>query len=104
MYAVVKTGGKQYRVEPGNVLDVERIEGSVGNVVTFSEVLLVEKDGKVTLGKPAVKGASVTAHITAQKRGPKLVIFKKLRRHGQQLKKGHRQELTTVRIESIVGV
>lgn len=104
MYAVVKTGGKQYRAEPGMILEVERIEGSVGEVVTLSDVLLVSKDGKVTLGQPMIKGVSVTAHITEQKRGPKLIIFKKLRRHGQQLKKGHRQELTALRVESIVGV
>lgn len=104
MYAVVRTGGKQYRVEPGNTVDIELVEGTVGETVTFSDVLLVENGGKVQIGRPTVKGATVLATITARKRGPKLTIFKKLRRHGQQLKKGHRQELMTVRVDSIAGV
>lgn len=101
MYAVVKTGGKQYRVEPGKTIEVELLEGSVGDVVTFSEVLLVQQDGKAVVGQPLVKGASVKAKITEQFRAPKVTIFKKLRRHGQQLKKGHRQDLTKVLIESV---
>ena len=101
MYAVVKTGGKQYRVEPGKTLEVELLEGSTGDEVTFSEVLLVEKDGKTVVGQPFVKGASVKATITGEKRAAKVTIFKKLRRHGQQLKKGHRQNLTLVMIDSV---
>lgn len=101
MYAVVKTGGKQYRVEPGQTIDVELLEGEVGAGVTFPEVLLVEKDGKTLVGKPYVGGAVVKAKIVGNKRAPKVIIFKKLRRHGQQLKKGHRQDLTTVLIESV---
>lgn len=103
MYAVVKTGGKQYRVETGNVLDVEYIEGEVGTAVELSDVLLVSGDKGVKVGQPLVAGAKVRTSIVEQKRGPKLIIYKKIRRHGKRWKKGHRQELTRLRIEEIVA-
>lgn len=103
MYAVVKTGGKQYRVEPGMLLDVETLPGSVGDKVTLSEVLLVGGDKEVSVGQPLVEGAAVTGQIVSQAKGPKLTVFKKIRRHGKRIKKGHRQTLTRLRITDIKG-
>jgi large subunit ribosomal protein L21 len=103
MYAVVRTGGKQYRLEAGDTFEIEKIPGNLGEAVTFSEVLFVADDDKIKLGQPLVKGASVVAEIVAQKRGEKLKIFKKIRRHGKQLRKGHRQELTRIRVREIVA-
>lgn len=102
MYAVVKTGGKQYRVEAGNVLDVEFIDGAVGDAVELGEVLLVSGDAGVSVGRPLVEGARIRASIVEQKRGAKLIIYKKIKRHGKRLKKGHRQELTRIRVDEIV--
>lgn len=104
MYAVLRTGGKQYKVEPGLELDIERIPGSVGDSVVFSDVLLAANESEVKVGRPLVDGVSIQGEILAQKRGSKLIIFKKLRRHNKQLKKGHRQELTRVRIRDIKGL
>jgi large subunit ribosomal protein L21 len=101
MYAVVRTGGKQYRVEPGMMLEVETLPGSVGDNVTLSEVLLVGGDKEVSVGQPLVEGATVTGQIVSQKKGPKLIVFKKIRRKGKHLKKGHRQALTRLRITDI---
>jgi len=98
MHAVIKTGGKQYRVAANDVIEIEKLSGKVGDWVQFSDVLMV--DGKI--GKPTVKGASVAAEIEEQGRGDKIVIFKKRRRHNYRRKKGHRQELTTVRITEIL--
>jgi len=101
MFAVIRTGGKQYRVEPGNVIDVEKLTGDTGDSVEFSEVLLLNADSGVKVGQPVIEGSSVSAIILEQKKGPKLTIFKKIRRKGKQLTKGHRQNLTRVRIENI---
>ncbi len=101
MYAVVKTGGKQYRVEPGHVVEVEYLDGNVGDKIELKEVLLIERDGEVKVGKPSVAGAKVSVEILAQKRGPKLIIFKKIKRHGYRRFKGHRQELTRLKINEI---
>lgn len=101
MFAVIRSGGKQYRVEPGKVIDVEKLSGAAGDSVEFSEVLLVNSDAGLKVGQPVVEGSLVAATILEQKKGPKLTIFKKLRRKGKQLTKGHRQNLTRVRIESI---
>lgn len=103
MFAVIRTGGKQYKVEPGTLLDIELVPGEAGESIEFAEVLLVGSEGKTVIGQPTVAGAKVSAKILEQKRGPKLIIFKKLRRHGHQLKKGHRQELTRVKIEQIIA-
>ncbi len=102
MYAVVKTGGKQYRVQPGLVLEVERLAGEVGDAIELGEVLLVANDKGIQVGQPMVAGAKVQGEIIEQKRGKKLIIFKKLRRHGKRMKKGHRQELTRIRVKEIV--
>jgi large subunit ribosomal protein L21 len=103
MYAVVRTGGKQYRVETGTVFEVERLLGEKGDTVNLSEVLFVSSGEKVVVGTPLVAGAQVKVEIVEQKRGPKLKIFKKIRRHGKQLRKGHRQELTRVRVQEILA-
>ncbi len=104
MYAVLRTGGKQYRVELGSEIDVERLQGEVGENLGFSDILFVGDADKIIVGKPNVEGVSVQAEILAQKKGKKLLIFKKRRRQGKQLKKGHRQQLTRVRIKEFTGI
>lgn len=101
MYAVIQTGGKQYRVEEGAVLSVEKLPGEVGDSVSVDSVLLVVNDKQTMVGRPNVAGASVNLEILGQLKAPKVTIFKKIRRHGKQLKKGHRQQLTSVRVTSI---
>jgi large subunit ribosomal protein L21 len=103
MYAVIQTGGKQYRAEPGQTLWVEKLAGNAGDTVSFDQVLLVANDGKVAVGKPTVAGAKVTASIVEQGLGEKLVVFKFRRRKNYVRKNGHRQELTAVKIDTIVG-
>lgn len=103
MYAVIKTGGKQYRVAENDVLTVERLEGEAGARIELADVLALSKDGAVTLGKPVVDGASVTAEIVAQTRGPKIIVFKKRRRQNSRRKNGHRQDLTQIKIVAIAG-
>jgi len=97
MYAVIRTGGKQYRVAPGDVVEVDRLAGDAGAAITFSEVLAA--NGKI--GAPLVAGASVVAEIVAQHRADKVVAFKKRRRKNTHRKHGHRQHLTRVKINSI---
>ncbi len=101
MYAVVRTGGKQFRVEPGAAVRVEKLEGSVGDSVEFGEVLLVGTEGGAKIGTPLVAGAKVLGTITAQGRGPKLIIFKLKRRKGYRRKAGHRQSYTEIRVDKI---
>lgn len=102
MYAVIQTGGKQYRAEPGQTLWVEKLPGEAGEKVTFHDVLLVAQDGRdVAVGTPKVKGASVTAQIVEQGLGEKLVVFKFRRRKNYVRRNGHRQQLTAIKIESI---
>jgi large subunit ribosomal protein L21 len=100
MYAVVKTGGKQLRVSPGDVVSIERIPGEAGDRIELSEVLLVGGN-VVKIGTPQVEGAKVIAFIEGEARGPKLRIFKHKRRKRYRLTKGHRQTYTSIRIESI---
>jgi len=102
MIAVIKTGGKQYIVSPGQKLKLEKIEGKEGTAVIFKEVLLVEKNRKVAIGTPFVRGASVTAKIVSQGKGDKVIVFKYKPKTRQKTKKGHRQQLTEVAIEKIV--
>jgi large subunit ribosomal protein L21 len=99
MFAVIKTGGKQYKVAPNDVIRVEKLPGQAGDTVTLDQVLMV--DDKV--GAPTVAGASVTATLLEQTRGEKIIIFKKKRRQNYRRKKGHRQELTVLRITGIAG-
>lgn len=102
MLAVVKTGGKQVRVQPGDVVQVERLVGNAGDDVVFDAVLLVEKDdGSVEIGSPLIEQASVKGEIVEQKRGRKIVVFKFKRRQGYRKKMGHRQYYTSVRITDI---
>ena len=103
MYAVIKTGGKQYRVAPQDIIEIEKLPGDLGAHVEFAEVLMVGGEGTPRVGAPTVSGAKVTAEVVRQGRGEKVIIFKKRRRHTFRRKKGHRQELTTVRITAITG-
>jgi large subunit ribosomal protein L21 len=102
MYAVIKTGGKQYRVAQGDVLRVEKLEGSVGDTITFGEVLLIGGDA-LKIGTPSVAGAQVTAKITAQDRAKKVIVFKFRRRKNYRRKAGHRQPFTALQITGIQG-
>ena len=102
MYAVVKTGGKQYRVSKDDILKVERLAGDEGEVITLDDVLMVGNGKDVTVGEPKVAGAAVAAEILEQGRGPKITIFKKRRRQNYRRKKGHRQLLTVLRVTEIL--
>jgi large subunit ribosomal protein L21 len=101
MFAVIKTGGRQYRVVPDDVLEIGKIAGDVGTIVQLGEVLLVGGDQPV-LGAPMVAGASVAAEVLQHKRGPKVIAFKKRRRKNSRRKHGHKQDLTIVKITQIV--
>ena len=103
MYAVIKTGGKQYRVAQGDRLRVEKLAGNVGDTVTLGEVLLVGAGEGVKVGAPLVSGAKVEAKITAQDRGKKITIFKFRRRKNYRRKTGHRQPFTALEITGITG-
>lgn len=103
MYAVIKTGGKQYRVAPDDVLTIEKVEGDAGSKVEFAEVLMIGGSDAPKLGTPFISGAKVVAELVEQTRGPKVIAFKKRRRKNSRRKHGHRQDLTTVRIKNIIG-
>ena len=104
MYAVIRTGGKQYRVQPGDVLVVEKLDAEVGAAVTFGEVLMVgDGEGAVTLGAPLVDGASVTATLIETRKGEKIKVFKKIRRQGYRRTQGHRQPESVLRITALDG-
>ena len=100
MYAVIETGGKQYRVEPGDVIDVERVSGQDGEV-RFDRVLMVTGDNGAQFGSPVVEGALVKASLVGEVRGPKIRVFKKKKRTTYRKSRGHRQDLVRVRIEGI---
>lgn len=101
MYAVVKTGGKQYKVSEGGFFKVEKLAGAVGEAVAFEDVLLVSRDGELRLGRPMVEGARVKGTIVEQGREKKIIVFKMKRRKGYRRKQGHRQSYTGVRVEAI---
>ena len=101
MYAVVQTGGKQYRVAAGDKLEVERLSAETGQSVELDDVRLLNRDGEITAGTPRVEGASVVAEVVEHKRGPKVVIYKMKRRKGYRRKAGHRQELSVVQVKEI---
>jgi len=101
MFAVIKTGGKQYRVAAEDKLKVEKVAGEPGEIIQFGDVLVVGGEA-VTLGNPTVSGASVAAEVLDQGRGPKVIAFKKRRRKNSRRKRGHRQEFTLVRITEIL--
>jgi large subunit ribosomal protein L21 len=101
MFAVIRTGGKQYRVAAEDVIKVDKVKGDPGDIVQFGEVLVVGGDN-VALGAPTVAGASVAAEVLEQGRGPKIIAFKKRRRKNSRRKRGHRQEFTLVRVTEIL--
>jgi large subunit ribosomal protein L21 len=103
MYAVIKTGGKQYRVTAGDVISVEKLVAEPGSTISLDEVLMVGEAGNPTVGTPTVAGASVKAEVVEQTRGDKIIVFKKKRRQGYRRKAGHRQDLTVLRITDIAG-
>lgn len=101
MFAVIRTGGKQYKVAAGDVIRVEKLAGEEGASLTLDEVLLVSNEGNTTVGSPLVANAAVTAQVVAQMRDDKIIIFKKKRRQNYRRKNGHRQHLTVLRITGI---
>ena len=104
MYAVIKTGGKQYRVQPGDLLVVEKLDGEPGADVAFGDVLMLGDGDTVTLGAPLVDGATVSATLIETRKGEKVKIFKKIRRQGYRRTRGHRQIESVLRVTSIAGV
>jgi large subunit ribosomal protein L21 len=103
MFAVIKTGGKQYRVAANDVIEVEKLEADAGAAVTFGDVLMVGDEGSFTVGAPLVAGASVAGEVVEQTRAAKVIAFKKRRRQNSKRKRGHRQDLTVVRITGITA-
>ncbi len=103
MYAVIKTGGKQYRVSPGDLLVVEKLDGEPGAQVAFDTVLMLGDEAEVSVGAPTVEGASVSATLVETRKGDKVKIFKKIRRQGYRRTRGHRQVETVVRVTAISG-
>lgn len=100
-YAVIRTGGKQYRVAPGDFLQVEKLDGELGSELQFTDVLMTSQDGNVQVGNPTVSGASVTAQVVRQGRAKKILVFKKKRRKNYRRRQGHRQYITTVKVTGI---
>lgn len=103
MFAVIRTGGKQYKVAKDDLLEIERIEAKAGDKIDLGDVLMVGGEGAPKVGSPLVQGAKVKAEVVEQTRGPKLTIFKKRRRQNYRRKNGHRQDLTLVKILDIAG-
>ncbi|MBW2063451.1 MAG: 50S ribosomal protein L21 [Deltaproteobacteria bacterium] len=101
MYAIIQTGGKQYRVGPGDEIRIEKIEGSPGERVRFDKVLLTSNGEKVEVGKPYLEGVAVTGKLTAEGKARKVIVFKYKRRKGYRRTRGHRQQYSLVRIEGI---
>ncbi len=101
MYAIIRTGGKQYQVTSGDRLRVEKLDGAVGDSVDLDQVLMVVDGEDVKVGKPIVEGAKVVAKIAEQGKAKKVVVFKKKRRKGYRLKRGHRQDYTALQIEEV---
>jgi large subunit ribosomal protein L21 len=103
MYAVVATGGKQYKVQEGEILRVEKLAGDVGSEVAFDQVLLLSDGENVTIGQPVLEGATVTGHIVEQGKDKKIIVFKYKRRKRYRRKHGHRQPFTAVKIDKITA-
>lgn len=101
MQAVIRTGGKQYSVAAGDILEVERLDGAIGETITLSDVLLVANGDVVTIGQPVVEGASVSAKVTGQYKGKKIQIMRYRPKKRIRVRKGHRQQLTRLEIQSI---
>ncbi len=103
MYAIVEIAGQQFKVEAGKTIFVHRLEAEEGQKVDFNHVLLVEEDGKITIGEPAIEGAIIEGKVLSHLRGDKVIVFKKKRKKGYRIKNGHRQNFTEVEIISING-
>ncbi|SRR5690606_28211516 len=103
MFAVIRTGGKQYKVAPDDLIRVEKLAGEAGDTVEFADVLMIGGDGDPVVGEPLVEGATVKAELVAQDRGDKIIVFKKKRRKGYRRTKGHRQDVTILRITEIAA-
>ncbi|MBQ9571912.1 MAG: 50S ribosomal protein L21 [Acidaminococcaceae bacterium] len=103
MYAIIKTGGKQYKVAEGDVLNVEKLDAEKGAEVVFDEVLAIVNDGEVTVGKPFIDGAKVTATVEEQGKGEKILVFKYRAKVNYRKRMGHRQPYTAVKISGIQG-
>jgi large subunit ribosomal protein L21 len=101
MYAVIRAGGKQYRVAANDIIEIEKVEGAAGDKITLDQVLMVGGAGEAKIGKPLLEGASVSAELLEQKRARKIIVFKKKRRKNYRRKKGHRQHLSRVKILEI---
>ena len=101
MYAVIKTGGKQYKVAPGDMLKVEKLEAKKGDTIELSDVYMVADGDQVNIGKPTVANAKVTAEVLGDVRGEKILIFKHRRRKGYRNTNGHRQDYTTIKVKEI---
>ena len=101
MFAVLKTGGKQYKVSQGDIIQIEKLDGKVGDKVTLDQVLMIGEDDKIDVGSPVVKGSQVTGVIVGQVKGPKVIVFKKIRRKKYRRKNGHRQLITHLKITEI---
>ncbi len=101
MFAIVSIAGQQFKVEEGQELFVHQLEASDGDSVSFDQVHLIEKEGKVTVGKPVIKSASVNATVLERQKGDKVIVFKKKRRKGYRVKNGHRQQFTKIKIDGI---
>lgn len=104
MYAVIKTGGKQYKVAPNEVVKLEKLEGNVGDKVTFDNVLALSDGKELKIGTPNLQGTVVSAEILEQTKDDKVIIFKKKRRQNYRRKNGHRQHITVVRITEVGGI
>ncbi len=103
MYAIVEIAGQQFKVEQGQEIFVHRLKADEGDTVDFDKVLLTDNDGTVSVGKPTVSGASVSATVLQHVKGDKVIVFKKKRRKGYRVKNGHRQSFTKIKIDSVVG-
>lgn len=101
MYAIIRSGGKQFRAEPGKTIRVPSVDAEVGEAVTFDEVLLASTDGEVSVGTPTVAGASVAGEVVAHGKGKKIIVFKRKRRKDYRRKQGHRQKFTEIRIDDV---
>lgn len=101
MYAIIKTGGKQYKVSEGDTIKVEKLNCDAGEAITFEEVLMVSKDGDVTVGSPTIENATVSATVVEEGKGKKVIIYKYKPKKGYHKKQGHRQPFTKIRIEKI---
>ena len=101
MYAIIRAGGKQYRVSEGTILDIDRLDAEAGDAVTLDEVLLVDRDGDVQVGSPLVAGASVSAEVQEQRRTRKVPVFRYKNKTRQRRLRGHRQQMTRLRVTAI---